>query len=92
MGSAFYHLFFELDKMKTSFEIALEQLGANQIDAQGVKAITVCSAADDLLKALQDMEKWASSIYDGLPASTASNHAKKFLVAARSAIAKSTGA
>lgn len=43
------------------------------------------------LEALEGMEKWASSIYDGYPPSTASIAAAPYREAARAAIAKATG-
>lgn len=49
------------------------------------------AAAPELLEALQGMERWAAEIYDGYPASTASEHAKPFREAARKALAKATG-
>jgi len=42
--------------MKNSFEIALEQLGNNAFDADGVRAMKVCQAADDMLAALKSFE------------------------------------
>lgn len=44
-----------------------------------------------VLDALEGMEKWASSIYDGYPPSTASIAAAPYREAARAAIAKATG-
>jgi cell division septum initiation protein DivIVA len=46
---------------------------------------------DELLAALEGMEKWASSIHDGYPPSTASIAAAPYREAARAAIAKATG-
>lgn len=46
---------------------------------------------DRLKEALEGMEKWASSIYDGYPPSTASIAAAPYREAARAAIAKATG-
>ena len=45
----------------------------------------------ELLAALKGMEKWASSIHDGYPPSTASIAAAPYREAARAAIAKATG-
>lgn len=42
------------------------------------------------MEALEGMEKWASSIYDGYPPSTASIAAAPYREAARAAIAKAT--
>ena len=39
--------------MNNSFQIALDQLEDNIINADGVRAINVCNAADDLLAVLQ---------------------------------------
>ena len=36
-----------------SFEISLEQIENNKIDADGVKAMSVCNSADDTLAALK---------------------------------------
>jgi hypothetical protein len=49
------------------------------------------AAAPELLAALEGMEKWASSIHDGYPPSTASIAAAPYREAARAAIAKATG-
>jgi hypothetical protein len=46
---------------------------------------------DELLAALEGMEKWASSIHDGYPPSTASIAAAPYREAARAAIAKVKG-
>jgi len=52
---------------------------------------SLISAAPELLAALEGMEKWASSIHDGYPPSTASIAAAPYREAARAAIAKATG-
>jgi hypothetical protein len=57
----------------------------NEADAR------LIAAAPELLAALKGMEKWASSIYDGYPPSTASIAAAPYREAARAAIAKATG-
>jgi hypothetical protein len=57
----------------------------NEADAR------LIAAAPELLAALEGMEKWASSIHDGYPPSTASIAAAPYREAARAAIAKATG-
>lgn len=52
---------------------------------------SLISAAPELLAALEGMEKWASSIHDGYPPSTASIAAAPYREAARAAIAEATG-
>lgn len=49
------------------------------------------AAAPELLAALEGMEKWASSIHDGYPPSTASIAAAPYREAARAAIASVKG-
>ena len=57
----------------------------NEADAR------LIAAAPELLAALEEMEKWASSLHDGYPPSTASIAAAASREAARAAIAKATG-
>lgn len=57
----------------------------------GIADARLIGAAPELLAALEGMEKWASSIYDGYPPSTASIAAAPYREAARAAIAKATG-
>ena len=42
---------------KNSFVIALEELSRDSIGERGVKAIKVCKAADDLLRACKKAKK-----------------------------------
>jgi hypothetical protein len=51
----------------------------------------LAAEVERLREALEGMEKWASSIYDGYPPSTASIAAAPYREAARAAIAKATG-
>ena len=44
------------DLKQNSFDIALQQLDDNSIDAAGQRAITICNAADELLEALMKCE------------------------------------
>lgn len=68
--------------MNNSFQIALDQLENNIINVDGVRAINVCNAADDLLAALQGILACANVRIDD-PRIAAFD-------AARAAIAKAT--
>lgn len=59
--------------------------------AEALANARLIAAAPELLAALEGMEKWASSIHDGYPPSTASIAAAPYREAARAAIAKATG-
>jgi hypothetical protein len=59
--------------------------------AEALADACLIAAAPELLAALEGMEKWASSIHDGYPPSTASIAAAPYREAARAAIAKATG-
>ena len=71
----------ERDALKTENEKLREALTNARLIA----------AAPELLAALEGMEKWASSIHDGYPPSTASIAAAPYREAARAAIASVKG-
>lgn len=68
----------------------IEQLTTEQT-AEVLANARLIAAAPELLAALEGMEKWASSIYDGYPPSTASIAAAPYREAARAAIASVKG-
>ena len=59
--------------------------------AKALANARLIAAAPELLAALEGMEKWASSIHDGYPPSTASIAAAPYREAARAAIARVKG-
>lgn len=76
--------------MKNSFEIALDQLENNIINVDGVRAINVCNAADDLLAALQALIKNQITANQHAGFTLDQIHAMPYLKPAFAAIAKAT--
>ena len=75
----------DLDDLMCPHSMAYHRCAEYQKELKALQAEN-----EKLLEALKGMEKWASSIYDGHPPSTASIAAAPYREAARAAIAKTS--